>query len=319
MIRSAFQRVSGRRIGIQPLPCALLVVVGLSAQSVLAQPFRTQVAPPSVPSLDAQQAFQMRIDDQARLLANDRRFRRLSQHKRQALVEFVVGNVLIVAMHQLGLALLSELSLPAIGGADQAADDFAVLTILELGKRDFSDRILMEAAKGWFSSMRRKQVATDKSRRASDASVRRAYRMACMMVGADAVRFKALTEEIALPKNLQRNCGWDYETALRSWDVILRPRRARADQLKTQIDVSYGIASGNLALYAEIFRNLRFLETIAEGIASQVTWSAPLLMEMRKCDAIATTWNASTRTLSVCYEMADDFAELYRGFEQKRR
>ena len=228
-----------------------------------------------------------------------------------------MGNMLIVAFHQIGLALLSELGLPAVGGADQGADDFAILAVLELGKSHFSDRILMEAGKGWFTSMRRKQPARDPSSYEHSVTARRAYRMICLMAGADAVRFKALADETALPRNLQRNCGWDYDRALRTWDRVLEPYRPRADQPKTRIDVSYGSANGNLAIYAQVFRNLSFLESIAEVTASQVSWRGPLVIEMRTCGAVAATWAASTRTLSLCYEMAGDFAELYRDFERR--
>ena len=259
------------------------------------------------------------MDEQALLLASDPRFRRLPQHGRQALVEFVAGNVLIAAIHQLGLTLLSELSLPAVGGVDQSADNFAVLTLLELGKSHFSDRILMEAAKGWFTSMRGKQGARDTSGYQYGLSVRRAYRMVCLMAGADAVRFKALPEETALSTTGYRNCGWEYDRALRAWRIILGPHRPGVDRPKTWIDVSYGIATGNLAIYAQVFRNLRFLETIAEVAASQVIWRAPLLIEMRSCDAATPTWTASTRTLSVCYELAQRFAKLYLRFELVRR
>src|SRR4029077_4529195 len=318
MTRSASQTASSHAAGFQALSCALLLIMGLSREPALAQPFRMQSVAPSAPSLEAQQAFQASIDDQARLLARDHRFRRLSQPERQAVVELVVGNMLIAALHQLGLALLSDLSLPAIGGAEQGADDFAILTALELGKNHFSDRILMEAAKGGFTGMQRKRAAPSKSRN-DQVSVRRAYRMVCLMAGADAVRFKALAEETALPRNLQRNCGWDYDRALRSWEIVLRPRRPGPDRPKTQVDVSYGVGAGDLAIYAQIFRNLRFLEAIAEVIAGQVTWRAPLLIEMRTCGASAAIWTASKRTLSICYEMAADFAHAYRGFEPVRR
>jgi hypothetical protein len=303
--------------GFHQLYCALLVSMALSAESVLAQPFRMQVAPPAAPSLEARQAFQTRIDEQASLLASDPRLKHFSQQERRAAVEFTVGNVLIAALHQLGLALLSELSLPAVGGVDQGADDFAVLTALELGKSHFSDRVLMDAAKGRFTSVRNRKAARDLSRDDPALNVRRAYRMVCLMVGADAVRFNALAEDTALPKNLQRNCGWDYDNAVRSWGIVVRPHRPRADQPKTQVDVNYGVAAGKLEVYAQLFRNLGFLETLAEVAASQVNWPAPLRFEMRSCGDSPATWNASTRTLSICYEAARGFAERY--LEQKGR
>ena len=293
------------------------MTLGWDGEPVFAQAFRTQTAPPGIQSFEARQAFQAMIDEQARLLASDDRLAHLSQHKRQALIEFVAGNMLVAAMHQLGLAILSELSVPSIGGADQGADDFSILAALELGKSHFSDRILTEAAKGEFNRMRSERITTDSYERSR--SVRRAYRMVCLMAGADARRFRTLIEETSLPRNLQRNCGWDYESALRSWTIVLRPYRPVAEQPKTRIDVSYGVAAGSLAPYAQVLRNLHFLEAIAEAGAGQITWRAPLLIEMRSCGATEATWSASTRTLGLCYEMAEDFAKLYLGVEHGHR
>jgi hypothetical protein len=134
------------------------------------------------------------------------------------------------------------------------------------------------------------------------------------MVGADPVRFKALVEETKLPKNLRRGCGWDYDRASRSWEKVLMPHRPAADQPKIQIEVTYRAATGKLEVYAQVFRNLRFLETIAEFAVERFAWRAPILIEMRSCGDADATWTIATRTLAVCYEVAQDFAELYRDF-----
>jgi hypothetical protein len=134
------------------------------------------------------------------------------------------------------------------------------------------------------------------------------------MVGADPVRFKALAEETALPGELRRTCGWEYDRASRSWERVLTPHRPAADQPKARIEVIYRVATGNLEVYAQVFRNLRFLETIAELAADRFAWRAPIVMEMRTCGDAGAAWTIQTRTLHVCYEMAKDFAELYRDF-----
>ena len=290
--------------------------IGLSGQPVLAQPFRAQTVPPGSPSPEARQSFQAKIDEQTRLLASDPRLKRVPQHKQRALVEFMVGNVLFVAIRELGRALLSEMNLPTLTGVQQAADDFAVLTALELGQKNFSDRILIEATKGWFTSVRREKRArsTPHYYDRHGLNVRRAYRIVCLMVGADPVRFKALAEETTLPGEVRRTCGWDYDRASRSWETVLMPHRPAADQPRTRIAVIYGVATGNLEVYGQLFRNLRFLETIAELAADRFAWRTPILMEMRTCGDADATWTIPTRTLRVCYEMAEDFAELYLDF-----
>jgi hypothetical protein len=305
-------------VRVQPLTGALLVFIGLSGQPLLAQPFRAQTVPPGSPSPEAQQSFQAKIDEQARLLASDPRLKRVPQHQQRALVEFMVGNVLFVATHELGHAVVSELNLPVLTGVERAADDFAVLTALELGKRDFSDRILIESAKGWFTSARREKRArsTPDYYDLHRLDVRRANRIVCLMVGADPVRFKALAEETMLPQAVRRTCGWDYDRASRGWETVLMPHRPAVDQPKAGIEVIYRTVTGNLEVYAQVFRNLRFLETIAELAADRFAWRAPIVMEMRSCGEAGAAWTIPTRTLHVCYEMAQDLAELYRDSAQ---
>ena len=92
------------------------------------------------------------------------------------------------------------------------------------------------------------------------------------------------------------------------------PQRPAPDQPKAQIELTYRAATGNLEVYAQVFRNLRFLESIAEFTADRFAWRAPISIEMRSCGGADATWTIATRTLNVCYEMAQDFAELYRDF-----
>jgi Putative metallopeptidase len=299
--------------GFQLAARVLLVLIGLSGDSVLAQPFRAHTDSPRPPSPEAQQSFQATIDEQARLLAADPRLSRVPKDKQHALVEFVVGNLLFVAMRELGHAVMSEIRLPLVGGTEQAFDDFAVLSALKVGERSFSDRILIEGAKGWFTRAREKRAkrAPDYYDR-HEFNARRAYRVVCLMFGADAARFKALPEETALPEELRRGCGWDYDKVSRSWDAALMPHRPAAGQPKARIAVSYGVAAGDLEVYAQVLRNLRFLETIAEFAADRLAWRDPIRIELQSCGEADAAWTAPTRTLHLCYEMARDFAELYR-------
>jgi hypothetical protein len=292
------------------------VLIALSGGPAFTQPFRANTAPPPSPSLEARQSFQTLIGEQARLLARDPRLSRIAPDKQQVLVEFVVGNLLFVAARELGRAVAAEISLPLVAGREQAFDDFAALAMLKLGEKNFSDRILIEGTKGWFAHARRAKAAKGASDYFDrhDFNARRAYRIVCLMFGADAARFRALPEETALSEERRRGCGWDFDRVSRSWDVALTPHRPAADQPKARIDVSYGAAAGDLAVYAQVLRNLRFLETIADFATDRLAWRAPILIELRSCGEADAAWSAPTRTLRLCYEMAQDFAELYRDF-----
>lgn len=291
----------------------LLVATGLGAG-----PLRAQSAPAAALPQQAKPSFKARVDEAARILAQEPGLKRVPSAQHQMLVEFVVGNLLYVATHEMGHAVISEMDLPVLGREEDAADEFAVLTALQHGEKDFSDRVLVEAAEGWFMDARRTKKDGDPPTYYDEhgLSEQRGYQMVCLMVGSDPARFKELADETKLPDDRRQTCVWDYDTASRSWDKVLAPHRRAPDQPKQKIEVIYQEGKGTLDVYAQMFRALRFLETIAELASERFAWRDPIVMEMRSCGEVGARWTIPRRTLHICYEMAQDFAELYRDYRQ---
>jgi hypothetical protein len=291
------------------------LIAAFDAGLLHAQPFRVQSVPPAALSAEAKWAFQARVDQAAAALANERRLKSVPADARQALVEFVAGNILFVATHEMGRALIADMELPVLGREEDAADEFAVLTMLKHGETDFSDRVLIEAAKGWLMNARRDKKAGSPPTHYDQHGLteRRGFRIVCVMIGADPARFKALAEETKLPHERRRTCGWIYDKASSSWDKVLAPHRRARDQPKQKIEAIYRDAKGGLAAYADMFRALRFLEAVAALAADRFTWREPLAIEMRSCGAARARWTKATRTLHICYEMARDLAALYQN------
>jgi Putative metallopeptidase len=322
-LRRIIDQLRGRATGFSRLGQVLPVLAGLAAAPALAQ--TAAPAPPTVrasPELQARIAeFEARIVDLARALADEPRLRGLPPQRRQRQVEFVVGNIVFVATHELGHAVISELDLPVLGREEDTADVFAILTALRVVGSEFSHRILVGATAAWFLSARRDQregeTTTYYQRHGLDEQ--RAYHVVCLMVGSDPDKFKALADEKKLPEDRRRSCGWDYDTAARSWERVMALHLRASHQPKTQIDVAYGDAKGPLAVVAKSFRELRFLEQLADYAAERYLWPHPIKMEMRACGSPNARWTVPTRTLHICYEMVDEFVELYGEYERYLR
>ena len=90
--------------------------------------------------------MQAAIREVARVLQNNPRLKKVSQQKRESLVEFVMGNMLFVLLHELGHATVQELRIPVLGREEDAADDFAILRLLK-ARSDMPHRVLVEAAR----------------------------------------------------------------------------------------------------------------------------------------------------------------------------
>jgi hypothetical protein len=318
MLRQTIARLCTASTGLFHLDRSLVIVAGLGMGPVLAQP-------PTVPASPALQAriteFEGRIAELARTKADEPALRRLSPQQRQGRVEFVIGNIFFVALHELGHAVVSELKVPVLGREEDTADVFAIGAALRIIANEFAHRILVGAASGWFLSARRAKKEGEAPRyyERHGLDKQRAYHIVCLMVGHDPVRFKDLADEHKLPEDRRQSCGWDYETGAWSWHRVMAPHLRAAGQPKTSIEVIYGDAEGTLAPFAHAFREVRFLELLAEYAASRYLWPAPIVMEMRSCGNASARWTIPTRRLHICYELAQEFAELFGDLEQPRK
>ena len=80
----------------------------------------------------------------------------------------------------------------------------------------------------------------------------------------------------------------------------------------------YGEGKGRLELSARSFREIRFLEHMADFAAERYLWPAPIKMEMLTCGYANARWTIRTRTMQICYELVDEFARLFREQERGR-
>jgi Putative metallopeptidase len=264
--------------------------------------------------------FRTRIDEAVRGLGNDSRLKRIPPNRREELAEFVAGNMLFVLLHEFGHATIGELDLPVLGKEEDAADSFASLTLIHI-KSEFSEQVLAWAAKGWFMADRRDKKEGEPVVYYDEHGLnqQRAFQIVCYMVGADPVRFKDLAAETKLPKDRQESCSQDYQKAAKSWGVVLQPHVRAADQPETKIDVVYGEAKGKFEIAAQMARSIRLLDGVAARSSELVVWPAPFALEMQTCGFINAKWDQSTHKLTLCYELAEDFAELYRDYGIPRR
>ena len=291
------------------LACLFSVVCGM--ELVVVQPAATQSADSSQPT-----KIQARIDAAALALRDSNpRFKGASLEYVQGLAEFVSGNLLFVLLHEMAHASITQMGLPVLGKMEDAADSFAALRLIKVGS-DFSHHVLTNAAKGWFLADLRDKSAEDTVPFYDEHGLnqQRAFEIVCLMVGSDSEKFKDLARETKLPEERQDSCAGDYSNAAYSWDLVLKPHRRAPDQPKTRIDVVYGPAEGRAAVAERVNRSIRLLETVAEHAADDFVWPAPFALEMQSCGVPNASWNLATHKLILCYELAADFADLYREY-----
>ncbi len=259
--------------------------------------------------------FQTRIKEAATKLGKHTTLKRLSPADREKLTDFVVGNMLFVTLHELAHAAIGEMGLPVLGRPEDAADSFAAVGLIKIGST-FTEHVLGDAARGWFLSDRRDRATDDMVAFYDEHGLdqQRAYQIVCFMVGSDDEKFNDLAKETKLPKARQDTCAGDYSNAAFSWDLVLKPHVRPADQPPTKIDVVYGDAKGDLAVVADMMRSIGLLEAIAQHTAEAFVWPKPFTLEAQSCGFPNARWDFQSHKLLVCYELAADFADLYREY-----
>ena len=269
----------------------------------------TSVAAPA--QEDAPSALQGRIGPAATMLQHERRFRALSDMQRHDTLQFVIGNMLFVLLHEVGHVLITELGLPVLGREEDAADAYATVTILAM-KNEFSERVLAEAAKGWFYGDRRDRMELTPVvyYDAHSLGQQRAYQIVCYMVGSDPEKFAPLADETGLPEERRSTCQGDFSNADWSWSKVLKDHK-RTTRPKTEISVRYSAPAAGFETLAQAMQSIQLLEVVAQRISDTYALRAAFTIEARACGSPGAEWNLETRTLTVCHEMAEDFATLH--------
>jgi DNA-binding Xre family transcriptional regulator len=296
----------------QPAPSSSQAAPSQTAPSQAAP---SQTAAPTSPAPSPSPAPSGKMSAGARELGKDQRLKDMSQAQQMDMIEFVVGNMLFVGFHELGHALIHELGLPVLGREEDAADSFATIAMINIGT-DFSTRVLVQAARGWFLTDRRDRKDGEKLEFYDEHGLdqQRAYQIVCLMVGWNEDKFKELADWVHMPPERQDSCAGDYSNAEYSWNTVLKPHRRAPDQPKSKIDIDYGKAKGKLEVYERSLRAIGYLETISGYAAELIVWPRPISIVLQECGDSNAQWSPVSKSEILCYELADEFFELYRKY-----
>jgi Putative metallopeptidase len=95
---------------------------------------------------------------------------------------------------------------------------------------------------------------------------------------------------------------------------VLQPHLRKGDQPKTAINVVYGPGNGQYDTYAAVARHMKILDAMAEHLSEHYVWRAPISLEMQTCGDSNARFEFRTKKVIVCYELAEEFSELYRRY-----
>ena len=261
----------------------------------------------------APSADEARLEAAVEAISTHPRVKDVPRDRLKATAEFAVGNMLFVLLHEAAHGLISDLGLPVLGREEDAADQFATVTMLEM-KTEFTHRTLVNSAKSWLISDRRArdkgEVVTYYDNHGLD--LQRAYNIICLMVGSDNDKFEDLADEVNLPEDRQETCVFDYSNAQWSWEQALKPYRRAPDQERTKYEIIYGKAEGTFDLFEKVARVTGIMERVADRLVDLYVWKRPFTIEMLTCGSPGAKWVGSDHKITLCYELAEEFVQFYK-------
>lgn len=305
-----FQRMIDFASRVCPAALALALLILFAEPAAIAQP-----NPEAHKATRAE--LEQRVLDIVHMFETDPRYNRgKTPEQIKDSVEFVTGNVLFVLGHETAHALISTFEIPVIGREEDAADALSTIVALKMGN-SFADRVVVNAARGWFLSDRRdkKEGIPAAFYDEHGLDLQRAYNIVCLMVGGAPDKFATLAHEVKLPEERQKTCRFDFSNAEWSWEEVLKPHMRKPGDPKTKIEVNYA-PTKEYATLAQLGQKLQILESVAEWLSEDFAWKTPISLEMQECGSSGARWLSTQKKVIVCYELIREFVQLYRGFGQ---
>jgi hypothetical protein len=132
------------------------------------------------------------------------------------------GPTAFVLLHETGHAVFDLLKVPVLGREEDAADAFAAVALLRLGK-GVALRMLRGAAWAYAHEARSREMDESDFADVHGLDSQRYYNILCMAYGSDPAYFAAAVKEGRLPPERAEGCGEEYHQAVFALQKLVAP------------------------------------------------------------------------------------------------
>lgn len=231
-------------------------------------------------------------------------------------VEFVIGNIEFVLVHELAHVLIEDLDLPVIGAEESAADYIATAALLRADQFD-PERVqraqdfLLATANGlatqWNVGLR-----TGKEIQFWDShllTIQRFYDLICLVHGSDPETFAGLPDRVGMPKQRAAQCEAEYAKAEKSLIWLLdNYGRQQGDPPSAPIDLRFERAPTRVSAdLAERIEASGAVQNTLERMRERFPIEKPFAVVFRACRNPQASWLPEPREVVICYELVDNY------------
>jgi Putative metallopeptidase len=237
-------------------------------------------------------------------------------------IEFVVGNVEYLLVHEIAHLLISEKSIPIVGPVENAADYIATMALLreeplDPTQRDRAERFLLAAATAFSASWEAGTSTGVKIPYWGEhaLSIQRYYQIGCLLYGSDPAAFVRVPHAFGFSDERAQGCVAEYARASRAIDWVLQTYGRRpGDGPGAESEIVYETAPTVVSTsVVERLRSIELLERLIARLHERFTLDRPFRLVMRSCGRPEAAWMPDRRELAICYELIDTLYGLGLG------
>jgi hypothetical protein len=85
------------------------------------------------------------------------------------------------------------------------------------------------------------------------------------------------------------------------------------EQERQKYQIIYGKAQGSFDIFERVFRATAMMDRVAARMADLYAWRKPFAMEVQSCGDSGANWDVQQHKIVVCYELAEEFVQLYKA------
>lgn len=229
--------------------------------------------------------------------------------------DFVTGNAFHILLHEIGHLLIDQLDLPVLGQEEDAADNYATLTLIEWDT-GLADQALADTAYSWF--LRHDDTADHDGDEGEffsehDLDVQRAYRVICHLVGVDEQAFGPLATDLGVYPDETESCDYSADLSAKSWAQVLFPYAPGRVGIGAQVKISYGQGDGDLGYFEDLLRDREVLEIVSDHLMDTVSLPRTVALRAEMCGEANAYYDPELAEVALCYELLDEIANLFES------
>lgn len=217
---------------------------------------------------------------------------------------FGVSNAYSALYHEFGHLFVDQFQLPILGNEEYVADAIATLLILREGGKAAYD-ISFDTVDGYlrsseiFGAEKMEEVDFNDEH---GMDQQRAAQMTCLLVGGDPDSYADLADQMGMEAERQDGCAGEFEQASTGWDRMIADYLRGDKPEGAKLTVAYEAPTEDYAGIAELLKDEKVLETVAEVVTREFVLTKPATLKAAACGEENAFYDAETSEVTLCYE-----------------